>query len=110
MYYYTIYAGGEYMYQDNEREIFTVKNIKTDLYRHLIPELLIILPIFLSSLVIALNIYLVNELSNKNFNFKIYYIVLFYTKIYLEVNDMAFKIKPTKQKVKAGYKTLYISR
>ena len=34
---------------------------------------------------------------------------MFYTKIYLEVNDMAFKIKPTKQKVKAGYKTLYIS-
>ena len=59
-----------------EREIFTLKNIKSDLYRRLISELLIIPPIFLSSLVIALSIYAVNELSNKNFNFKIYYIVV----------------------------------
>ena len=59
-----------------EREIFTLKNIKTDLYKRLISELLIIPVIFLSSLVIALCIYAVNGLSNKNFNFKIYYIVV----------------------------------
>ncbi len=34
---------------------------------------------------------------------------MFYLIIYYGVIDMAFKPKPTKQKIKSGYKTLYIS-
>ena len=41
--------------------------------------------------------------------FKIYYKFTIYNIIYVEVCKMDFKLKPTKQKVKAGYKTLYIS-